>query len=142
MNNHPIDDLTSGVLENLKKMVDANTAIGEPIILPNGVSIIPVTRLSCGFACGGSEFVQKSDTSKMPFGGATGGGISLQPLGFICVTADGNTIEFVTMDGSDSIDAFIEGATKIVQSIKWPKRKSKNEVAADEVIADMSENNR
>ncbi|MEG2405743.1 MAG: spore germination protein GerW family protein [Clostridiales bacterium] len=73
---HPIESLMTSVLENLKKMVDANTVIGEPINLPNGVSIIPVTKLSCGFGCGGGEYNQKADTDKVPFGGGTGGGIS------------------------------------------------------------------
>ena len=61
---HPIEMLMSSVLENLKKMVDANTVIGEPINLPNGVSIIPVTKLNCGFGCGGGEYGQKAGVEK------------------------------------------------------------------------------
>ena len=53
MSEHPIESLMTSALENLKKVVDANTVIGEPILLPNNVSIIPVTKLTCGFGCGG-----------------------------------------------------------------------------------------
>ena len=56
MSQHPIEGLMASVLENLKKVVDANTVIGEPMNLPNGTSIIPVTKLACGFGCGGGEY--------------------------------------------------------------------------------------
>ena len=73
MSEHPIEGLMASVLENLKKVVDANTVIGEPMNLPNGTSIIPVTKLSCGFGCGGGEYGKQGTDMKMPFGGGTGG---------------------------------------------------------------------
>lgn len=139
MSEHPIDGLINNMMENLKKMVDANTVIGEAIILPNGVCIIPVTKLSCGFASGGTEFVMKEEK---PFGGGTGGGISLQPLGFICVTAEGDSVDFIAMDGtstvSNGIEALIDGVTSIYQNFK-ARKQANVEMDAEDVIDEIIE---
>ncbi len=140
MRDHPIETLISSVLENLKKMVDANTVIGEPIITPNGVTIIPVTKLSCGFGCGGGEYSQKVGESNIPFGGGTGGGVSLNPLGFIYITADGNKVDFIPLKeggSSSAIDSLFESASSLISNIKWPKKKGKAEEDAEDVVEDI-----
>lgn len=127
MSEHPIESLMSSVLENLKKVVDANTVIGEPILLPNNVSIIPVTKLSCGFGCGGGEYGQKEGASKIPFGGGTGGGISLQPLGFISVSDQ--EVKFIPLDSntpSGIADIVIEGIAKLASEFSRSKKKKEN----------------
>lgn len=141
MRDHPIEALISSVLENLKKMVDANTVIGESIVTPNGVTIIPVTKLACGFGCGGGEYAQKAGEDSIPFGGGTGGGISLNPLGFIYITADGDKVDFIPFKegNASAIDTLFEGASNLFNNIKWHKKKGKTEEAADEVVADIVE---
>ena len=66
-----VKELINSALANIKEMVDANTVTGEPIVLANGVTIIPVSKVSCGFAAGGSDLPNKSE--KEIFGGGTGG---------------------------------------------------------------------
>ncbi len=134
---HPIEMLMSSVLENLKKMVDANTVIGEPINLPNGVSIIPVTKLNCGFGCGGGEYGQKAGVEKVPFGGGTGGGISLQPLGFISVSEMEVKYTPVDTDGTASgiADLVVETISKVAEKFEGRKKqKAAAEVDAEDVI--------
>ncbi len=75
MNEHPIEGLMDVTLEKIKSMVDSNTIIGNPINMPDGTLILPVSKVSFGFATGGSDFPSK--TSKQLFGG--GGG---RPYGF------------------------------------------------------------
>lgn len=141
MSEHPIEGLMTSVLENLKKMVDANTVIGDPMNLPNGTSIIPITKLTCGFGCGGGEY-GKQETNKMPFGGGTGGGISLQPLGFIAVTAD--DVKFIHIDDDSiggNIDSVVESVVKLVKNLG---KKKKEETAAEtegteEVVVEVTE---
>ena len=81
--NHPINGLIDSALQNLRNLVDANTIIGQPINAADGTTIIPVSKVSFGFASGGSDL----PTTKQgePFGGGAGGGVSIQPLGFLVI---------------------------------------------------------
>ena len=74
MNEHPIEGLMDVTLEKIKSMVDSNTIIGNPINMPDGTLILPVSKVSFGFATGGSDFPSK--TSKQLFGGGGGAGVS------------------------------------------------------------------
>lgn len=80
--NHPINGLIDSALQNLRRLVDANTIIGQPIQAEDA-TIIPVSKVSFGFASGGSDL----PTAKAgePFGGGAGGGVTIQPLGFLVV---------------------------------------------------------
>jgi len=96
---HPIEGLMQTAMENIKEMVDVNTIIGEPVKSPSGHIIIPVSKVGFGFAAGGSEFKEKlcecntkenEDISQearasYPFGGGSGGGVSITPVAFIVV---------------------------------------------------------
>lgn len=132
MSEHPIEGLMASVLENLKKVVDANTVIGEPVNLPNGTSIIPVTKMACGFGCGGGEYGKQVADLKMPFGGGTGGGVSVQPLGFLAVTAD--DVRFIHIDDespSANIDTVVDSIVKLTKTLGSRK---KNASAEEEEI--------
>ncbi len=83
MSEHPIKDLMGITLEKLKEMVDVDTSIGKPISLPDGITIIPVSKLSLGFASGGSDLPTTKE--KELFGGGSGGGVSVQPVAFITI---------------------------------------------------------
>ena len=76
-------DLISEALGKIHEMADANTVMGDPIKV-DGITIIPVSKVSYGFAGGGSDLPVKSE--KEAFGGGTGGGMTLQPLGFLIVS--------------------------------------------------------
>lgn len=135
MSQHPIEGLMSSVLENLKKVVDANTVIGEPMNLPNGTSIIPVTKLACGFGCGGGEYGKQGTEQRLPFGGGTGGGISVQPLGFIAATAD--DVKFIHIDDAapaSNIDAAVDSVIKLCKS--FAKKKEAKETVTEVEITE------
>ncbi len=80
---HPISEILDASLNNLRQLVDVNTVIGDPIVTGDGVTIIPVSKVSFGFASGGTEIPTTKPT--MPFGGGSGGGVTIQPLGFITI---------------------------------------------------------
>ena len=123
--NHPLPDMMGSSLAKLKDMVDVNTIIGDPIQTPEGVLIIPVSKVSVGFGGGGSDFVNKSG-GENPFGGGVGGGVKVTPICFLIVK-DGNVrmmpvaapanttadriVEMVP-DTLDKISAFIDSRTK------------------------------
>lgn len=78
-----VKDLVRTSLDKVKELSDADTIIGDPIKL-DGVTIIPVSKVSYGFAAGGSDLPSKSSSEL--FGGGTGGGVTIQPIAFIVVT--------------------------------------------------------
>ncbi|NMA79488.1 MAG: sporulation protein YtfJ [Clostridiales bacterium] len=87
MNEHPIKGLMDTTMKNIRSMVDVDTIIGDPINLPDGTIIIPISKVSFGFASGGSDLPTK--TPKNLFGGGSGAGVSIQPLAFL-VVSDGD----------------------------------------------------
>lgn len=81
--NHPIGNIMGITMEKLKEMIDVNTIIGDPISLQDGTTIIPISKVSFGFASGGSDLPTKNPAEL--FGGGSGAGVSIQPLGFMVV---------------------------------------------------------
>ena len=81
--NHTIGNIMGITMEKLKEMVDVNTIVGKPISLQDGTTIIPISKVSFGFASGGSDLPTKSENEL--FGGGSGAGVSIQPLGFMVV---------------------------------------------------------
>ena len=84
MSDHPISELMGISMDKIKAMVDVNTIIGNPIQSPDGTIIIPISKVSFGFASGGSDLPTKNQNEL--FGGASGAGVSIQPLAFIVVS--------------------------------------------------------
>ena len=74
-------------IQKIREMLDVNTVVGTPITTPDGVTIIPVSKVSVGFGGGGSDFASKA--SENPFGGGVGGGGKVSPVCFL-VVKDGN----------------------------------------------------
>ncbi len=94
MKEHPINEILRTSLENIGQMVDTNKVVGEPIILPNNVMAIPISRVVCGYGVGGSEFatnnknkIEKTEIANeiFPFGGGSGGGLTITPTAFIII---------------------------------------------------------
>ena len=85
MNNteHPINDLMGVTMEKIREMVDVNTIVGTPITCADGATIIPISKVSYGFASGGSDLPAKAE--KDLFGGGSGAGISIQPVAFLVI---------------------------------------------------------
>lgn len=86
-NEMPMKQMIESALSKIRDVVDVNTVIGEPIILPGEVSVIPFSKVSVGFASGGSEFGGKnpSPDGKSYFAGGNGAGVTMTPIGFIVV---------------------------------------------------------
>ena len=86
--NSYLENLVKGAIEKIKEMVDVQTIIGEPVSAPNGTVIVPVSKVSIGFGSGGSDLPTKN--AKDLFGGGVGGGVTISPVAFIVIAADGS----------------------------------------------------
>ena len=100
MAEHPIEGLMLTAMNSIKDMIDVDTIIGEPIQAPNDIVVIPISKVSFGFAAGGSEFKGETVNAynrrekdeqiqyRLPFGGGAGAGVSLSPVAFLVVQGD------------------------------------------------------
>ncbi len=116
MSEHPIEGMMDTTLEKIKQMVDANTVVGEPVVSPDGSVIIPVSRISYGFASGGSDFPSKHTTDKSFFGGGAGAGVTINPVAFIAIH-DGNFRLLQIDPCSSSLDRAINMVPDLVETV-------------------------
>ena len=124
-----LEEIIRASLENVRNMVDANTIIGNPINTPSGTTIIPVSKITVGFATGGMDFNSKTDAPmKQNFGGGGGTGLNIIPIGFIVVDKDGD-VEFLNVgmkpvsDPVEQISELVDRAPEIIAKIKEAFRK-------------------
>ena len=115
MENSNIGNLMDITMQKIHEMVDANTVVGSPINTPDGITIIPVSRVSYAFASGGSDFRVKE---KPGFGGGNGAGVKIEPIGFLIVK-DGNVrMVSITPPASKTIDRVIEKAPELMDTVE------------------------
>ena len=105
-------------VEKIREMVDANTVIGTPITLPDGITLIPVSKVSYGFASGGSDLPSKSHSDL--FGGGAGAGINLTPVAFLTIK-DGEINLLPVVSKPDTIDRAISLVPEVID--RFTKRK-------------------
>ena len=136
MNNNkerPISELMGITMEKIKEMVDINSIIGDPITIDDGTTIIPVSKVSYGFASGGSDFPSKSE--KNLFGGGAGAGVSIKPEGFLIIS-NGNAKMIPAVSPSDPISSAITSIPDVVDKISsFIKKKN----APDDDTEDFSD---
>jgi len=100
-NESSVKDIITNSLEQIKTVIDANTVVGNAITTPSGTVIIPISRLSMGFASGGLDLPAKNESGNKNFGGGGGTGVSVVPIGFLTVYPDGR-VEMLPMSPEKS----------------------------------------
>ena len=116
---HPIEGLMQTAMESLKTMVDVNTIIGDPVETPDGAIILPVSRVSVGFAAGGSEFTganAKNAETDHPFGGGSGAGIALNPVAFLVVGRE--SVRLLPVNQNAIYDRLIDAVPQFIDQIQ------------------------
>ncbi len=133
----PLSDVIKTSLENIKTIIDSNTVLGEPVTVLDNTAIIPVSKISIGFASAGAEYSGKTDAKTgNKFGGGGGTGITLVPIAFIVVNKDGD-VKMLNVDANSSvnegyvgmvnaIDSFVDKAPGMVEKIKTIFKKEEN----------------
>lgn len=127
MNEHPIEGLMVTAMNSIRDMIDVNTIIGEPIQAPGDILIIPISKVGFGFASGGSEFngetineYKKKDKEeaiqyRLPFGGGSGAGVSINPVAFIVV--QGGNVKLLPVCHSSSIDKLLDYVPDLIEKV-------------------------
>lgn len=126
---HPIGSLMDTTMEKIKEMIDVNTIIGEPITSPDGTLIIPVSKVSYGFAAGGSDLPTKKE-NKDCFGGGSGAGVTIQPVAFLTVYQ--GDVRLVSVDREEgTTDKLVNMIPDVLKKVKGVFKKDKSESADD-----------
>ncbi len=114
MAEHPLQGMMGVTMEKVRDLVDSSTIIGDPIKVDDATTIIPVSRVTFGFASGGSDVAPKSD--KQMFGGGSGAGVSITPIAFLIVSASGvRTVQL--MEHASTIDNAISALPELVDKL-------------------------
>lgn len=127
MAEHPINGMMGLTMEKVREMVDANTVIGEPIRPDENTTIIPISRVTFGFASGGSDMGAKS--SKEMFGGGAGAGVSITPIAFLVISG-GNVRTVQLVDKASGMDNAIAALPELVDKLSAMRKQSKAEKQA------------
>ena len=115
---HPIGDLMNTTMQKLREIADVDTIVGKPIQAGN-VTIIPISRLTVGFASGGSDFICKGQQPEADnsFGGGSGAGMNLSPVAFLIVKGDTVKLMPVAPPAATTVDRVVEMVPEVVDKV-------------------------
>ena len=126
---HPIEGLMKTAMESIKGMVDVNTVVGDPVSTPDGGTIIPISRVSFGFAAGGGDYApQSGNGAGHPFGGGSGAGVTVHPVGFLVV--QGETVRLLSVEKGDVVDSLMNNAPMLLDQLQGLFRRSGSQAAS------------
>ncbi len=114
---HPISDLFKLSSASLKELTSVDTIIGKTVIMENGIFIVPISKIKCSFATGGVETMSAKADGKMPFGGATGGNVTITPIAFLVVNNEEVKLLHLE-DQTHLLEKIIDDIPELVGSMK------------------------
>lgn len=128
-NNHPIDNLLQNTMESLRSLIDVNTIVGDAFKTSDGSTVIPVSKVSMGFASAGTDIPnsqsEESYNEKFPFGGGSGAGLSVKPVAFLVIKGD--KCRMVSLNSETTADRLIDSIPEFLEIIKDMGKKKEND---------------
>ena len=113
---HPLNDLMRATMEKIREMVDTNTIVGEPISTPDGVTLIPISKVSFGFGSGGGDYGKS--TERENFGGGSAAGVKIDPVAFLVIKDGATRVLPVAVPAASPIDRVIEMVPDIMDKME------------------------
>ncbi len=107
-----IETLLHTALANLRELVDANTVVGD-VIAGDGLTVVPVSRVSCGFLAGGGDTTARE---RKPLIGGSGAGIQINPVAFLVL--EPGSVRLIPVDGATNLDKAIEAIPLAAEQLK------------------------
>lgn len=128
MEKHPLGDLMETTMSKIREMVDVNTIVGQPISTVDGITIIPVSKVSFGFVSGGSDFATKKqpENQNNAFGGGSGAGVNISPVAFMVIKDSNVKLINVSPPPGTTVDRIVELAPEIIDKIVDMVKKNKD----------------
>lgn len=113
-----LPNMLENTIAKIRQMVDVNSVVGEPITTPDGVTIIPVSKVSVGFGGGGSDFVSKNvNKQENPFGGGAGGGVKITPIAFLVIKDGSVRVLPVAAPANTTADRVVEMVPDVLDKV-------------------------
>lgn len=114
---HPIQGLMQTAMQSLQGMVDVNTVVGDAVETKDGTVIVPVSQVSFGFAAGGGEYgtARRAQEGALPFGGGSGAGVSVRPVGFLVVHQ--GSVRLLPVDQRASLERLFDLAPEMLDRL-------------------------
>ncbi|MEA5051118.1 MAG: spore germination protein GerW family protein [Oscillospiraceae bacterium] len=110
---HPINEMLETAMEKIREMANSGTVIGDPVVMPNGVTAIPVCKVTFGFASGGIDLAKQTPDK---FGGGTGGGVSITPVAFLVTTKE--SVKLMQLDTiASTADNIVRTVPEVIDKV-------------------------
>ena len=115
---HPVSDLMSNTMAKIREMMDANTVVGQPIEV-GGVTVVPVCKISIGYASGGTDFAQKNQKTdkENSFGGGAGMGVNVTPISFLVINEGNVRIIAAEQPAPNTVEKVIDMVPNVVNKV-------------------------
>ena len=123
--NSSLNDLMRSTLDRVREMADVNTIVGKPITTPDGVTLIPISRVSFGFGSGGGSYGKTSDG----FAGGGAAGVKIDPVAFLTIRDGITRVLPVAMPPMNTVDRIVDAAPDIMTKVEnyFEKRQEKKD---------------
>lgn len=113
-----LPNMLENTIAKIREMVDVNSVIGTSITTPDGVTIIPVSKISVGVGGGGSDFVSKNaNKQENPFGGGAGGGVKVTPVAFLVVKEGSVRVLPIPVPANTTADRIVEQVPDVLDKL-------------------------
>ena len=123
---HPLNDLMQSTMDRIREMVDTNTIVGQPITTPDGVTLIPISKVSFGFGSGGADYGKT--TPKENFGGGSAAGVRIDPVAFLVIREGNTRVLPVAVPPATTVDRVIEMVPDLLEKVeKYLDKKEEKE---------------
>lgn len=114
--------MMQSTMSSIKNLVEVNNIVGEPIVTPDGLTIIPVSKLSFGFGGAGGDSL---GSSKQGYGGGSAAGVKIEPIGFLVVKDGSVRMVNVSMPAQSGLDRIVDMVPQVMDRIENMTNKSK-----------------
>ena len=117
INSNPIGELMTNTMENVKNILQVDTVVGDPIYTPDGITLVPISKISVGFGGGGVEFAKKRTNANQPYGGGNATGVKIEPTGFLVIKDGVVRMINVTPPAHNTIDRLIDMVPQVMDRV-------------------------
>ena len=125
-NINPIGNLMQTTMDNVRNILKVNTVVGDPITTPDGIMLVPISRVSVGFGGGGVEFTSSRIGSERPYGGGNATGVKIDPIGFLVIKDGVIRMINVTPPANNTVDRLIDLVPQVIDRVDAFIDKQKN----------------
>ena len=116
-NLNPIGELMQTTMENVKNILKVDTVVGDPIFTPDGITLVPVSRISVGFGGGGLEFGAKKGGEQRPYGGGNATGVKIDPIGFLVIKEGNVRMVNIMPPANSTVDRIIDLVPQVIDRV-------------------------